>query len=79
MKSATRPQVGLDAVARKENVADAFAVRGNVSARHVVLVDDVCTTGATMEACAQPLLQAGAASVWGLTLARERWKEIRYQ
>jgi predicted amidophosphoribosyltransferase len=70
---ATRPQVGLDAAQRKENVAEAFACRGEVSGRHIVLVDDVCTTGATLEACAAALKTAGAAAVWGYTLSRVRW------
>jgi predicted amidophosphoribosyltransferase len=39
--------------------------------RHVLLVDDVCTTGATLDSCAVALNRAGASSVWGLTLARE--------
>lgn len=71
---ATRPQVGLDAAARKENVAGAFAVHGDVARRRVVLVDDVCTTGSTLEACSAALKAAGAAAVWGYTLSRARWE-----
>jgi ComF family protein len=71
---ATRPQVGLDAVARRANVAGAFTCRGNVVGRRIVLVDDVCTTGATLEACAEALRAAGAAEVWGYTLARASWE-----
>lgn len=71
---ATRPQVGLDAAARKQNVAGAFACRGDVTGRHILLVDDVCTTGATLEACAAALKAASAASVRGYTLSRARWK-----
>ena len=57
---------------RQRNVADAFVCRDRRSAgRHIVLIDDVCTSGATLKACATALKSAGAASVWGLTLARE--------
>ncbi len=71
---ATRPQVGLDAAARKENVNGAFTCHGDVAGRHIVLVDDVCTTGATLEACAAALKAAGAATVCGYTLSRARWE-----
>ena len=58
--------------ARRINVTDAFACRDRkFDGKHVILVDDVCTSGATLEACAVALKSGGAASVWGLTLARE--------
>lgn len=69
----THTQVGLSAVARQANVAGAFRAKPRyVAKRHVILVDDVCTTGATLVACAEALLQAGAHSVWGYTLGRAR-------
>ena len=72
---ATTPQVGLDAVQRRENVCDAFRCSGNgLVGQQVLLVDDVCTTGATLEACAMALVAGGARSVRALTLARPRYK-----
>lgn len=69
----TRAQVGLDEAARRRNVRNAFAVRperrGAVAGRSVLLIDDVRTTGATAEACALALKQAGAARVSLLTFA----------
>jgi competence protein ComFC len=67
----TRTQVGLNLVQRKENVANAFeADRRIVEGHSVLIVDDVTTTGATLQACAEALLNAGACQVFGLTLAR---------
>lgn len=60
---------GLDD--RRSAVRNAFAASGRVDGLRVLLIDDVCTTGATLDACAQPLIMAGALSVWGLTFARE--------
>ena len=57
---------------RRRNVAEAFACRdGQLRGEKVLLIDDVCTTGATLDSCAVALKKAGAGSVWGLTLARE--------
>ena len=69
---ATRPQIGLDADARRANMRDAFSIRDPsiIKAKHVLVVDDVLTTGATANACAWVLRRAGAASVRVLTLAR---------
>jgi len=71
---ATLPQVELDASERKKNVADAFQCRNSdaVAGRRVLLIDDVCTTGATLESCSLALREAGAQSVWAFTLARAR-------
>ncbi len=66
----TQSQVGLSAQERMGNVADAFEADPSiVSNQHIVIVDDVYTTGATLKSCASALRKAGAAEVWGLTLA----------
>ncbi len=66
----TPPQVGLNESERRKNLIDAFQCSVRLDGQQVLLIDDVCTTGATMMECASALHAAGAASVWGLTLAR---------
>ncbi len=57
---------------RRQNILGAFACRDNrLRGKQVLLIDDVCTSGATLDSCAVALKLGGAASVWGLTLARE--------
>lgn len=69
---ASPPQAGIaSAHVRWQNVAGAFGCRSrDLAGVPVILVDDVCTTGATLDSCALPLKEAGATSVWGLTVAR---------
>ncbi|NJN53409.1 MAG: ComF family protein [Anaerolineae bacterium] len=67
----TVPQVGLNAEERSKNVQNAFAVdEHQFTGKKVLLIDDVCTTGATLAAAAQSLLETGALSVSGYCLAR---------
>jgi len=57
---------------RRSNVADAFACRDRrLKDKQVLLIDDVSTSGATLDACAEALKASGATSVWGLALAKE--------
>jgi len=71
---ATRQQVGLTRSERSDNVQGAFQVpphrRSAIAGRHVVLVDDVLTSGATVDACARALLRAKARQVDVLVFAR---------
>jgi ComF family protein len=68
---ATSAQTGLDAVARRRNLRRAFAVNPDVDLpAHVVVFDDVMTTGATMRECARALKRAGVARVDAWALAR---------
>jgi ComF family protein len=68
----TTTQTQLDRHERMENLRGAFRVRHprDVKDRHLILVDDVFTTGSTVEECARVLRAAGAASVRALTVAR---------
>lgn len=60
------------AAERQSNVADAFACRDHrLRDKRVLLIDDVSTSGATLDACATALKAIGATSVWGLVIARE--------
>lgn len=74
----TPPQVGLNLKARRQNVRDAFVVNDDLWRRHqldgarILLIDDVFTTGATLNECARVLRAMGAESVGALTIARQQ-------
>ncbi|MFQ5860984.1 MAG: ComF family protein [Dehalococcoidia bacterium] len=72
-KRDTPPQASSSSVEeRLKNVEGGFRCQGGaLEGKRVVVVDDVCTTGSTLQACAAALKEDGAASVWGLVLARE--------
>jgi predicted amidophosphoribosyltransferase len=66
----TSPQTRLPWQERRKNIRGAFVVLGNVTDRHVLVIDDVLTTGATLNELARGLKRAGAASVTGWVVAR---------
>jgi len=76
---ATESQAGLTPHQRRENVRGAFTVSdpAAVMLKHILLIDDIFTTGATARAAAQALNKAGAASVWVATLARAGMRDTR--
>jgi competence protein ComFC len=65
----TRDQIELSAAQRRANVAGAYRAKESLRGR-ILLVDDVFTTGATMHACAETLLRAGAREIHALSLCR---------
>lgn len=67
----TTKQHRLDRVARLRNLKDAFAVTAEPPAQPVIIVDDIVTTSATLEACAAALRNAGSGEVYGFAVARE--------
>ena len=66
----TSPQEGLSLRERRRNLKDAFACSGDLDGRHVALVDDVVTTGASVDECARTLRLHGAGGVTVVAVAR---------
>ena len=67
----TKPQVALSEHERLSNLRNCFIWKGEkLSDKTVVIIDDVATTGATLNECAKALKQAGAKKVWGVVLAK---------
>jgi len=68
----TKPQIELNRTDRKENIKDAFLCVNSkkIKGKTVILVDDVCTTSATLIECAKALNSASPKEIWGLVLAK---------
>ena len=75
----TLTQTGLNKSEREKNIKGAFAVadKKKIAGENIILIDDVYTTGATINECAQILLKAGAQKVAALTLARALQKPLQ--
>lgn len=71
-KRATPPQTGLSGAERRKNLAGAFSLKNRdlVKGKNILLVDDVFTTGSTVNECAKVLKKAGAEKIEVFTLAR---------
>lgn len=67
----TRTQVGLSVSERQENMTGAFQAKSDlVRGKNILVVDDVATSGATLNACAKAFINEGASQVYGFSLAR---------
>lgn len=68
----TLSQTELDKKSRADNVRNAFSVKNTdlIKNKNIILVDDVFTSGATMDECSRKLKEAGAKEVWGMAIAR---------
>jgi competence protein ComFC len=65
------PQAKLDGVTRRQNILGCFsALGGNLAGKKIILIDDVATTGSTLNEAAHVLKLAGASKVWGLVIAK---------
>lgn len=69
----TEPQMELSKELREKNLESAFSVKNptELSGKKIFLIDDVYTTGSTMEECAKTLRQSGLKNIWGIVIARE--------
>ena len=66
-----KPQAKLNEISRLENIKGCFSWRGgDLNKQAVILIDDVVTTGATLNECAKVLKASGAGEVWGLVVAK---------
>ena len=75
-QKSTETQFMLSRKARRRNLRGAFAVRGSVEGREVLLIDDILTTGSTARECARVLRHAGAVKVWVATVARAQSERL---
>ncbi|OQX71378.1 hypothetical protein B6D52_01705 [Candidatus Parcubacteria bacterium 4484_255] len=66
----TKSQTNLSAEQRKANVQGVFSVKNNNCPSNIILVDDICTTGATLQAASHALRQAGAKEIWAFVIAK---------
>jgi ComF family protein len=72
---ATRPLWALGRESREQTLVDAFRASPSVKGRSLLVVDDVCTSGASLEGCARALVEAGAAWAGGYAFARQ-WQPL---
>lgn len=68
----TQTQVGLGREDRQHNLVGAFCLKKSLAGQSVLLIDDVFTTGSTLQECARVLKEGGVKEVWGMTVAREK-------